>query len=604
MQPGYPARIGEELLGGTRLYIVSNRGPLSIVPDEESPDRLAARRGSGGLVTALGGIAAHLPVTWVAAALDEGDRAAARSRGSLERIVRAALPGHDLRLVLVTLPPAVHHAYYRVVANPFLWFLQHGLDDAAAGFDQMPVGGPTVRATTSEDLLDAWRTGYVAANERMAAATLRAIAHVERPVIWVHDYQLYLVPALIRRARPDATIAHFTHIPWPAPAAWDAAPDPIPRAIVEGLLGADVVTLQTNEDARAFLATVDRFSSATVDRRRARVRAGGRRVAVRARPVGLDPHVIRAVAASPAVERRLRDLRSRLAGEGPSEQSAEQATTRRARGGRGSGAHRSTPREAAPRLVVRVDRLDPTKNALRGFLAFEELLERRPELAPGLRFLAVMGASRGGVAAYEAYAALVTSTVDRINARWRPEIGRDIVWLDRDGGYEHAIAALRLADVVLVNPIADGMNLVAKEAALVNERDAAIVLSRRAGAARQLAPFAIAIDPLDVDATVDALVRALDMPADERRARLHAMRAVVEARDTRQWLVDNLEDLRRAVRGVPRPSVVGRTVAGVRVPRRLRSARRARIVSRASAPSPNRRGGRAAVPSRSATATD
>ncbi|HEX9043883.1 MAG TPA: trehalose-6-phosphate synthase, partial [Candidatus Limnocylindrales bacterium] len=215
MQTGHhPARIGEELLGGSRLFVVSNRGPLSIVPDEESPDRLSARRGSGGLVTALGGIAAHLPVTWVAAALDDGDRVAARSRGSLERIVRAALPGHDLRLVLVALPEEVHRAYYGVVANPFLWFLQHGLEL-----------GQEVAADDGS-LLDAWRTGYVAANERMAAATLRAIARVERPVVWVHDYQLYLVPELIRRARPDATIAHFTHIPWPAHSAWEMAPDP------------------------------------------------------------------------------------------------------------------------------------------------------------------------------------------------------------------------------------------------------------------------------------------------------------------------------------------------------------------------------------------
>jgi trehalose-6-phosphate synthase len=259
--------------------------------------------------------------------------------------------------------------------------------------------------------------------------------------------------------------------------------------------------------------------------------------------VGLDPHVIRAVASSGAVDRRRRALGARLAAEGD------------------------------PRLIVRVDRLDPTKNALRGFLAFEALLEERPALARRLRFLAVMGASRTGLAAYDAYAAEVIATVERINARWRAEIGRDVVWLDRDGGYERAIAALRIADVVLVNPIADGMNLVAKEAVVVNERDAALVLSRRAGAARQLGPFALTIDATDVDATTAALTRALDMPAEERRARIEAMRALVEASDTRRWLADNLEDLRETVAVAPRSAE-----AMFRAERRGRIANRGRSV--------------------------
>lgn len=520
------------LPAGGRLVIVSNRGPLSIVPDDVSPDRLTARRGSGGLVTALGGIAAHLPVTWVAAALEDGDRIAARSRRTLERIVRAALPDQDLELVLEPLPASIHDPYYRVVANPFLWFLQHGLVAEARAVDR-----PT--------LMDAWTGGYRPANERLAAAAVRAVAGADHPIIWVHDYQLYLAPALIRAARPDATIGHFTHIPWPEPATWAAAPATLVRELVGGLLGADVVTFQTSDDVRAFLRTVEATTDARIDRRTGLIHHEGRRVEVLARPISLEPAAIRAVAASPAVERRVAGIRQRLA------------------------------REGEPALVVRVDRLDPTKNSLAGFLAFEVLLERRPDLVPLVRFLAVMAPSRTGLAAYDDYARLVEDVVRRVNERFRAAAGNDVIRVDRDGGYEHAVSTLRTADVVLVNPVADGMNLVAKEAALVNERDAAIILSNRAGAARELAPFAIGVEPTDVAATAEALERALGMDAGERHRRLVAMRVRVERYDLRRWLALGLADLARVRRGslrrvLPRP-----------LPMRSRLAARGRVAAAA-----------------------
>ncbi len=498
-----PHEAGADLRAAERLFIVSNRGPLSIIPDDDAPDGLTAERGAGGLVTALGGLAGRLPVTWIAAALGEGDRLAARRRGLLDRIVQDALPDQDLQLVLEALPREVHERHYRVFANPFLWFLQHGLANEA-------------RRLAGDDLIAAWHGGYVAANARLAAATIRAIAGTPRPLVWVHDYQLYLVSEHVRAARPDATLAHFSHIPWPAPEAWSILPPAIVRSIVDGLLANDVVTFQTRDDARRFLATVAAVSGRRIDPEAAAIRWDGRRVTVSAHPITLEAEAIRRIAASPEVERRVARLRRRLAANGH------------------------------PRLVVRVDRLDPTKNALRGFLAFEDLLARRPELAGGLRFLAVMAPSRAGLEPYERYAREVEAAVRRIGGdRGGP------VWVDRDGGYEHALAALRTADVVLVNSVADGMNLVAKEAALVGEEDPVLVLSRAAGVAHELGPHALIVDPYDVAATSRALERAVSMPGLERRARAAAMRQTVASRGIDRWLGENLSDMAAARRATP-----------------------------------------------------
>lgn len=510
-----------DLLGADgRLVVVSNRGPITFHQDSDGSDSLTAARGAGGLVTALAELGRHAPVTWVAAAVSAGDHEAAplllgrghkAARLRVQALVSATLPEQDLRLRLVTLDPAVFEPYYNVVSNPFLWFVQHRM--------YAPAYGPNVDAA----LIAAWRAGYRVANDALAEAAVEAAGAEPRPVILLQDYHLYLAAEGIRRRLPGATILHFNHIPWPGASEWQMLPGGLRRAICEGLLACDVIGLQTDRYASNFLATVAMsVRDARVDPDSRTVRWKDRRVPVRTYPISVDPGGLARFAQSEGVEERVARLRERLA------------------------------RAGNPALIVRADRIEPSKNALRGFLAFEELLLRRPELRERVRFLAVMAPTRTTVPEYAEYASAVREVVARVNGLADPDDAP--IWVSDGSDYAMAIGALRLADVVLVNPLVDGMNLVAKEAVLVGERDPVLVLSETAGAAEQLAADSLVVAPFDVAGTADQIERALEMPRELRRYHLRRLRLSVRHEDIRWWLDRQLRDLAAVRRGQAPPS--------------------------------------------------
>ncbi len=511
-----------ELLGTDgRLIVVSNRGPLSFRRDPRAPAGLAASKGSGGLVTALADLGRHAPISWAAVAMGDGDRLAATGLagggGHPELVSRTAdlvasmLPGQDIRLHFVSLPRDVLERHYRVVSNPFLWFVQHQMYD--------PAYGPNVDAA----LVDAWRLGYRPANDRLAEAAVELAGSHDRPVVLLQDYHLYLAAERLRELRPGATILHFTHIPWPPDGNWQLLPQGMRRAICEGLLACDIVGLQTDRYASNFLDTVGSFvRDARVDRDGRNVAWRGRRIRVRSYPISVDPDALVIFAHSPPVEERLARLRQRL----------------------GRAGH--------PRLIVRADRIEPSKNVLRGFLAFEALLARRPDLRHRLRFVAVQAQTRTQIPEYATYAAAIREVVARINGMAEPD--EQPIWIYDGSDYAMVIAALRIADAVLVNPIIDGMNLVAKESVLVGEREPVLVLSETAGAAEQLAADALTVAPADVLGTATALEQALELPGDDRRARLRRLRASVRREDLDWWLSRQLRDLAAIRRGALPPS--------------------------------------------------
>jgi len=480
------------LLGERRLLIATNRGPVTF---STAPDgSLRPRRGSGGLVTALGQVGRHVPVTWVAAAMSDGDRRAAED----PRLVTRAMGGDDgMRLRFAAVDRSVYDQAYNVIANPFLWFLQHQMWNLPE------------RPVIDAGVMRAWERGYVPLNAAFAREILAQVGRDRRPRVMLHDYHLYLAAEPIRRARPDAILSHFTHIPWPPSSIWQTIAPTIREAIARSLLANDVVGFQTERYAHNFLRMVESFvPEARVDYDASSVRRGRRVTRVRSYPISIDVDATRRVARSRAARRRADQLMA---------------------GGGGD-------------LIVRVDRLEPSKNILRGFLAYEALLQRQPRLRGGVRFLAFLVPSRTSLREYGDYGRKVQNEVERINARfgragWRP------IQIFYENDYAQALAGLSVADVVLVNPLVDGMNLVAKEAVVVSERDAALVLSETAGAFDQMADGAIAVAPADVVGTADALGRALALPVSERAARLHALRSSVEREDITWWLRRQLEDL-------------------------------------------------------------
>jgi trehalose 6-phosphate synthase len=486
----------EALLGDRRLVIVTNRGPVTFATG--AGGALRPRRGSGGLVTALGQVGRHVPLTWIAAAMSEGDRRAADD----PKLLREAAGSDNVRLRFASVERAVYEQAYNVVANPFLWFLQHQMWNLPE------------RPVIDAGLMRAWERGYVAMNEAFARAVIGQVRGDDRPRIMLHDYHLYCAAEPIRRARPKAILSHFTHIPWPPSSIWQTIAPAIREGIAGGLLANDVVGFQTARYAHNFLRTVESFvPDARVDYDASTVRRGRRTTHVRSYPISIDVEATRRVATSRAARRRAETL---------------DIWTRR-------------------RVLVRVDRLEPSKNILRGFLAFEALLQRTPRLRRNISFLAFLVPSRTGLREYGDYGRKVQNAVDRINARygtadWRP------VQLFYENDYAQALAGLSIADVVLVNPLVDGMNLVAKEAVVVNDRDAVLVLSETAGAFDQMADGALAVAPADVAGTADALAQAFTMDVDERRRRLAKLRAGVEREDITWWLRRQLEDLAEIAR--------------------------------------------------------
>ena len=479
-----------------KLIVVSNRGPVSY--RTENGQRVV-RRGGGGLVTALRGLIADHDVTWIASAMTDEDRAVVdESRG--EALEERSREGTQYRLRLVAHDESAYDWYYNVVSNPTLWFLQHYLWHFA------------YTPTLDRGLHHAWEDGYVTVNAAFADAVLAELEAEPDSAVFFHDYHLYLAPRMVRERRPDTPLAHFIHIPWPQPDYWSALPRPLQRAIHEGLLACDLVGFHSWRWRRNFLRSCSDIVAADCDFDSGVVAYDGRDTHVAARPLSVDASEFDELAESEtvlALERQLAESRPEF-------------------------------------LVVRVDRTDPSKNVVRGFRAFGLFLEAHAELHERVTMLALLDPSRQDIPEYAEYLGAIQRAAREVNDRFQRN---DWIPIDLriEDNFAETVAAYKQFDVLLVNAIFDGLNLVAKEAPLVNERDGVLVLSENAGSHEELGEWALTINPFDVEAQADAIYAALTMPREERRARLEAIRAHVRGRDVADWLEAQLADLDRFV---------------------------------------------------------
>jgi trehalose 6-phosphate synthase len=477
------------------LVIASNRAVSGLRADPDG--RATAAKGAGGLVNVLGPALASHEGVWIGCAMTDQDRAQARERRSGERALRVDLPEGPVSVRLLDVAPEDYVAYYQRVATELFWFLQHELLDLVRWPDTAPRLGEAD-----------WRS-YRRVNEAFAAACDEEAAPGAR--VLFQDYHLSLAPRQLRARRPDLAISHFTMVPWAEPETVQRLPEALARELIAGLLGADMVCFLVPRWADAFLRTCAAYGY-VVHHERSTVEAeGGRPVSVRCFPVGVDADLLRARAAEPDVARDRIELAG-LVGD-------------RA-------------------LVVRVDRMEPSKNILRGLDGFAELLDRHPELHGRVIHFVLAYTSRTGLPAYDQYAEEVERRAKAINSRlgtaaWQPII------LETENNFGRGLAAMALADVLVVNPLRDGMNLVAKEGPVVSERDLALVLSTGAGAAWELADGALLVDPLDVSALADAIAAGLAMAPAERAARLARLRGHAGALPPRRWLSEALAELER-----------------------------------------------------------
>jgi trehalose 6-phosphate synthase/phosphatase len=460
----------------SRLLIVANRLPVTV---RSTADGVEVERSTGGLATGLSRPHEQSGGLWIGWS-GAGEDLAPEQQAELERQLAAQ------RLVGVPLTRALVTRYYEGYSNGVLWPLFHYL------LEQVPLQASDWDA-------------YVQANEQFA----QVVAAQYRPgdLIWIHDYQLLLLPGMLRRRLPDARIGFFLHIPFPSEELFRTLP--ARGQLLEGMLGADLVGFHTPTYLRHFAIALTDILGLTVDIDR--VQLPGREVRLGVFPMGVDAALFQGLASTPAVEAEAEALRG----------------------------------DGSVRILVGVDRLDYTKGIPRRLLAFERMLETHPELREKVRLVQVAVPSRTGVEAYQDFRALVDGLVGRINGvfgtpRWVP-----VHYIFRGLSAEDLVALYRAADVMLVTPLRDGMNLVAKEfVASRTDGDGVLVLSEFAGAAWEL-PEALQVNPYDTDATGEVIFRALGMDREERRARLAPLRERVATFDVHRWVSSFLEQLER-----------------------------------------------------------
>ncbi|MBO0828539.1 MAG: trehalose-6-phosphate synthase [Streptosporangiales bacterium] len=473
----------------TDLLVASNRGPVSFGYDEEG--RLTLGRGGGGLVSGLMSVAGSTEVVWVCAALSDADRQAA-AEAPAGRLDRA---GHDVggtAVRMLDIPRATFHRAYNVIANSTLWFVHHMLYDTPS----KPVFDDAFRKE--------W-DAYVAYNQAFADALAEEASEGAR--VLVQDYHLCLAPRMLRERRPDLRIAHFSHTPWAPLQYYRMLPDDIGRDVLTGMLGADHVGFHAGRWAAAFGVCCAELLGA--DTTPSSVRHGGRTSGLGVHALGADADFLQERASRQDVAARLRTLRAQL-------------------GDR--------------RLVVRVDRTELSKNIVRGLLAYRELLRRYPQWRGNVVHMAFAYPSRHDLPEYREYTATLQRLAGEIEDEfatpdWQPLL------LQVDDDFPRSLAAYRLADVLVVNPIRDGMNLVAKECPALSDRGVALVLSREAGVADELGDDAVLVNPFDVSGTADALHEALTMPDDERAARTKRLAAAATRLPPPRWFADQLAAL-------------------------------------------------------------
>jgi trehalose 6-phosphate synthase len=481
--------------GRRKLIVVANRGPVSHARGDDG--ERVARRGGGGLVTALRSLVAHHDVTWIASAMTDEDRAVAEEHGG-EAYDETARDGSPYRIRLVAHEPSAYDWYYNVVANPTLWFLQHCMWDLA------------YTPNIDLGLHNAWFNGYLPVNETFARATIAELDRDPGAAVFFHDYHLYLAPKLVREQRPDAVLAHFIHIPWPQSDYWHVLPEHLRRAVHEGVLANDVVGLHTDRWRRNFLRCCEELLDCDVDLEESTVTYDGQCTRVTAHPLGVDADEFDELQNDPRVLEE------------------EQSIV-----------------EHRPEFVVlRVDRTDPSKNVVRGFRAFALFLDMHPEFHGRVTLLTLLDPSRQDIPEYSEYLAAIQREARAVNDRFQHE-GWTPIDLQVGDNFPQSVAAYKQYDALLVNAVFDGLNLVSKEAPLVNGRDGVLILSENAGAHEELGRWALSVNPFDVYGQAQAIHAALTMEPEERRRRIEELRASVREHDVAAWIGAQLTDLDR-----------------------------------------------------------
>ena len=523
-----------------RVLVASNRGPVSYWFGVDGT--LIGRRGGGGLIagvtSGLAALALEADVSWICAAFTDADRAAAQfwdagpgspqdaplprsipgPQGTLHPQDTRVTDDGEVRVRMLDIPRDTFQRAYNNVANSALWFVHHMLFDTP----NQPKFGDQFRRDWESYLAYNEAFADALAEEALAGGGSRDGSPAAGARVLVQDYHLSLAPRLLRDrlggTPGDVGIGHFSHTPWAPPDYYRLLPRDVSLAVLDGILGADHIGFHAGRWAAAFLDCCETILGAEVHRGDAgstepagRVIHRGHVTEVAVYPLGVDAPALRARARADDVQAYINAIKEVARGR---------------------------------KLIVRVDRTELSKNIVRGLVAYRELLATRPEWHGRVVHLAFAYPSRSAIPEYRAYTDHVRQIAQEIVEEFRTPDWNPLI-LEVKDDYPRSLAACTLADVLLVNPIRDGMNLVAQEGPVLSERGCALVLSREAGAAATLGDHALLVNPYDISETAAALHQALVMPDAERRRRSTALAATAAASPPARWLGDQLASLDR-----------------------------------------------------------
>ena len=475
---------------GAKLIVVSNREPWV---HERVPDGIKAVRPASGLTTAIEPVVRAVGGTWIAHGSGSADRLVVDEKGKI------GLPEGDPKYTLrrVWLTRKEENGYYYGLSNKSLWPLCHIV---------------YTRPTFSRQ---DWEL-YKVVNKRFCDTVLEE-AKGERTIVFIQDYHLALLPRMLKNERPDFTLIHFWHIPWPNREAFRIFP--WGEELLDGLLGNDILGFHIQHHCNNFLETVDRGIEAKVDYDHFRIFRGGRPTYVRPFPISVDFHQIGLDVTSPEVEKRRRGFLKEL-GDGILE----------------------------TKIYVGADRIDYTKGIPERLRAFDLMLKRRPELQSKVSLLQLGVPSRTHIEAYRRIEDEIDNLVDEINWQHQNEEWTPIRFLRAHHDYYAVLAAYRMANILMVTSLHDGMNLVAKEfVSARTDNDGVLLLSQYTGAAREL-PEAILVNPYDADRLADEMYNAFKMSENKRRTRMKRMRSHVRKNNVFHWVHNIFEESEKVLR--------------------------------------------------------
>lgn len=483
------------------VIIASNRGPVEFRRTENGSIR--PYRGAGGVVTAMSTALTATDAVWISVARTKEDVLTAQAYPRRRIPMPLENPQYFVRFLITE--KRDFHLYYNVVSNSVLWYLNHYMLDL------------TGKPCFDEDFHFAWKEGYRKVNRLFAEEIVREIkAQDKKPLVFLQDYHLYLCASYIRNRLPDVLIHHFTHSPWVGPDYLKFLPSPFRRELLEGMLACDVVGFHTSHYAENFLrcCAESDILHLKVDIRKRMVEREGHRTLVRHYPISIDHEALKKLSTRPEVEQHRQRLR-KLAGN--------------------------------RKILLRVDRVEPTKNIPRGLKAYRAFLRRYPEWHEKVVFFHLLYPSRQDLHEYRNLRREIEEEAHSINREFGT-LEWDPVHLEIEDNYLRSVASLMEFDVLVVNPVMDGMNLVAKEGAVLNQKDGVIILSTRAGAWGELKGAVISINPLDVMELAEAMRTALRMGEQRRKTLARRAREVVEANTSFRWFLLQMRALQRAER--------------------------------------------------------